>query len=558
MTARPDSRYGLSKHFGEGLGALYAYKHGIGVTSLRIGNVSEEPIDRRRLAIWITPDDLVQLIRIGLEQPGLVYEVMYGVSDNKRSWYDNSRAAALGYKPEDHSEEYAAAVLGNDPPGEDNPSEFYQGGTFCGAEYTADFAAMKTEELRRPWRRSIPTRVLGDLRHLRTIGAYKTGVHRPSLSPEHVQSLHWLKAETEAIGHRAVIDGIGNVLGNAAVKGRKHARAARISRARTTPAGSTGRSVSSTRWRPPAPSRPIRRCATAPSMSAPGATRRAISARSSAHARRAARSARPRSTGARPHPRRRHARRLKRAGLAGAKREIHRRRSATSATSRPISSRATGSRRSGLKIGVVTSIVGITQIPDHLQGAQNHAGTTRMAIRRDAGLAAAQSRRRHRRALPEACGPRTVWTVGNIAFDPGEPSIIPGEAVMLFQFRDTDPAVHAAARGRGAPARRGRQPRGAVPRHRREAAPDQARGDGRELPGGDRDRRRGARPGGHTRMPSGAGHDAQMFADHMPSAMLFVPSIGGISHHWTENTSDDDIVLGAQVFVDAAVDLLKA
>lgn len=140
---RPDSRYGLSKLFGEGLGALYAYKHGIGVTSLRIGNVNEEPIDRRRLSIWIRPDDLVKLIRIGLERPGLVYEVMYGVSDNKRSWYDNSHAIALGYRPDGKSEDFAERVLGSDPPGEDIPSEFYQGGTFCGEEYNADFQTIK-------------------------------------------------------------------------------------------------------------------------------------------------------------------------------------------------------------------------------------------------------------------------------------------------------------------------------------------------------------------------------------------------------------------------------
>ncbi len=55
----------------------------------------------------------------------------------------------------------------------------------------------------------------------------------------------------------------------------------------------------------------------------------------------------------------------------------------------------------------------------------------------------------------------------------------------------------------------------------------------------------------------GAGHDAQVFAKHMPSGMLFVPSIGGISHHWAENTADEDIALGAQVYVDAAARLLK-
>jgi beta-ureidopropionase / N-carbamoyl-L-amino-acid hydrolase len=59
-------------------------------------------------------------------------------------------------------------------------------------------------------------------------------------------------------------------------------------------------------------------------------------------------------------------------------------------------------------------------------------------------------------------------------------------------------------------------------------------------------------PGLHQAMPSGAGHDAQIVSTALPSAMLFIPSIGGISHHWTENTADEDIVLGAQVFADAA------
>jgi N-carbamoyl-L-amino-acid hydrolase len=60
------------------------------------------------------------------------------------------------------------------------------------------------------------------------------------------------------------------------------------------------------------------------------------------------------------------------------------------------------------------------------------------------------------------------------------------------------------------------------------------------------------------RMPSGAGHDAQVLATIMPSGMLFVPSIGGISHHWSENTADADIVTGAKVFVDACRRLLSA
>src|SRR5262249_59723795 len=95
----------------------------------------------------------------------------------------------------------------------------------------------------------------------------------------------------------------------------------------------------------------------------------------------------------------------------------------------------------GLKIGVVTSIVGIWQYRISFTGEQNHAGTTRMAIRKDAGLALAKFCVAIDDALPKICGPRTVWTTGRITLDPGAPSIIPGRAEMLFQMRDDDPAV---------------------------------------------------------------------------------------------------------------------
>ena len=66
------------------------------------------------------------------------------------------------------------------------------------------------------------------------------------------------------------------------------------------------------------------------------------------------------------------------------------------------------------------------------------------------------------------------------------------------------------------------------------------------------------KPGCAIRMPSGAGHDAQYLARVMPAAMLFVPSIGGISHHWSENTSDEDIALGARVYCEAVAAALSA
>jgi uronate dehydrogenase len=139
----PDSRYGVSKAFGEALGAMYALKHGIGVTSLRIGNVGEKPLDVRRLAIMLHPEDLVQLIRIGLEHPDIVNEVFYGVSGNTRSWYDNARAEAYGYKPKyDAEKQVAYAEAEQNKASPDRVGDHYQGGTYCSAEYTADMAAI--------------------------------------------------------------------------------------------------------------------------------------------------------------------------------------------------------------------------------------------------------------------------------------------------------------------------------------------------------------------------------------------------------------------------------
>jgi uronate dehydrogenase len=133
---RPDSRYGVSKAFGEALAALYAFKHGLRVTCLRIGNFGDTPVDKRRLSIWVKPEDLVQLIRIGLEHPDIRYEVFYGASDNARGWWDNAAAFRLGYRPQGRSEDHSAAALAADaklPP--DPIGEWYQGGPYCSDEF---------------------------------------------------------------------------------------------------------------------------------------------------------------------------------------------------------------------------------------------------------------------------------------------------------------------------------------------------------------------------------------------------------------------------------------
>ena len=130
---KPDSRYGVSKVFGEALGSLYADKYGMQVFCMRIGNVNPKPIDKRRLAIWFSPRDLAQLVTIGIEHPDIRFEIVYGISGNKRAWYDNSNAYRLGYRPQDDSEIYAAEVLAREKPG-DPVAEQYQGGVFCVAE----------------------------------------------------------------------------------------------------------------------------------------------------------------------------------------------------------------------------------------------------------------------------------------------------------------------------------------------------------------------------------------------------------------------------------------
>src|SRR5207344_179707 len=139
VTVRPDSRYGVSKAFGEALGALYADKHGLRVTCIRIGNVNDKPLDKRRLSIWISPEDLVQLIRIGLEHPDIRFEIFYGSSDNEAGWWDNSNARRFGYRPQARAQDFEAqamaeqAKLAADPIG-----DRFQGGPFCSDEYDAD------------------------------------------------------------------------------------------------------------------------------------------------------------------------------------------------------------------------------------------------------------------------------------------------------------------------------------------------------------------------------------------------------------------------------------
>src|SRR6476620_1515508 len=139
VTARPDSRYGVSKVFGEAVGALYADKHGLGVTCLRIGNFGDKPLDHRRLSIWLKPEDLVQLCRIGLDHPDIHFEIFYGASYNERAWWDNHRAYELGYRPTGRAEDFREHALAEEAKLKHDPAaDFYQGGAFCSMEFDGD------------------------------------------------------------------------------------------------------------------------------------------------------------------------------------------------------------------------------------------------------------------------------------------------------------------------------------------------------------------------------------------------------------------------------------
>lgn len=389
---------------------------------------------------------------------------------------------------------------------------------------------------------------LADLDHLRTIGTYKTGVHRPTYAADDMASRHWLMERLQACGHTAEIDGIGNVFGwhqgpgpkllvGSHIESQNYAGwldgclgvVAGVALARA------GLAVDVAAWADEE----------GHYLSFPG-SRSYIGQLSEAEIDAASN--------------RYHGKKLREAlaeaGLAGKPRVEHKPGRHIGFLEMHIEQGRTLDA-SGERVGVVTGIVAIWQYRLVFEGAQNHAGTTTMAERKDAGLAAVRLLAAIDRDYPKVAGERSVWTAGRISLDPGAASIIPGRAEVLFQHRDVEMEVlqrmedcltrlvaEADAAGpcrvrlevisRAVPALCEPRFMDAM------AASAQARA-----------------PGKWRRMPSGAGHDAQYLAQVMPAAMLFTPSINGISHHWTEDTAREDLVLGCQVLADTAAALLK-
>ncbi|KIC24161.1 MULTISPECIES: hydantoinase/carbamoylase family amidase [unclassified Leisingera] len=206
----------------------------------------------------------------------------------------------------------------------------------------------------------------------------------------------------------------------------------------------------------------------------------------------------------------------------------------------------------GLRIGVVTDIAGIRDMRITFEGRQNHAGTTPMHLRRDAFQALSSFNAALNSRFSNVVTPATVWTIGHVALHPNASSVVPGRVEFSMQWRDADAGRLASMEG-------------IIKETAREIAADQgvkaelgpvmgiepAAMDARfqaELA----EAAQALAPGKWQKMPSGALHDAANLATVMPAGMLFVPSIGGISHAFDEDTDEEDLVLGLQVLDRAA------
>lgn len=402
-----------------------------------------------------------------------------------------------------------------------------------------------------------PERLMGDLRHLRGIGTYKTGVHRPTFSAQDMEARHWLAGRMREAGLDARIDGIGSVFGRREAPGPKILTGSHLESQNHAGwlDGALGVIYGLEAARAIADDGGFADCGVdvialcdeeghygsfLGSKSFLGILEESeIDAATNRYDGKPLRQA------------------LQEVGLAGESRvryeegrykgffEAHIEQGDTLISS-------------DLKIGNVTAIVAIWQYKLVFTGEQNHAGTTSMKRRRDAGRAAMRALAKIDERFPQICGERTVWTAGRVTLEPGAPSIIPGRAEVLFQFRDADEAVLD---------RLDTELRAIVA----EIDAEGVCGASLEVLGQSKPARMDAglqdmidaaaaihAPGKSLRMPSGAGHDAQYLARIMPAAMLFVPSIGGISHHWTEDTAEEDIILGARVYAEAVAKALRA
>jgi N-carbamoyl-L-amino-acid hydrolase len=402
-----------------------------------------------------------------------------------------------------------------------------------------------------------PQRLLADLRTLRGIGAQGRGVVRPAFSASDMEARRWLKRRCEEAGLLATIDGVGNVLGRSPRPGKALLLG---SHSDTQPTGGwldgalgviygleVVRALAADKETSALPVDAVSfqdeesrfvGCLGSRSLIgdlSPEAERAAVDSQGVTLAD-ALRSA---DLGDAPRLR------LSRERYAGFV-EAH-------------IEQGPHLEETARRIGVVTGIVGVRSIRLVFRGQQNHAGTTMMASRRDASAALYEFAHRINEEFPKAAAERSVWTMGRLRVEPNATSIVPGYADLDLQFRDLSEAPLDAFEKIVARLVGEINARGGV---RIEATPGRAPIPPTRMDAGLQAHLETAAerhaPGSWQRMPSGAFHDAGIVSACLPSAMLFIPSIGGISHDFAEDSRDEDIVLGCQVLADAAASILAA
>ena len=402
-----------------------------------------------------------------------------------------------------------------------------------------------------------PQRLMDDLRHLRTIGKYGTGVVRPAFSAKDMEARQWLLDRMEEAGLQADIDGVGNVFGRSPNPGRGVLLGSHTD---TQPQGgwldgSLGVIYGLEIARSCAEDRRTAHFAVdvASWSDEEGTYMGMLGSRSfcdmlgrdDMERAQNHQTAQPLTAA------------LKQAGLAGIQTVKLDPDRYTAYLEAHIEQGPHLDAR-GTLFGVVTAIVGIRTCKLTFKGQQNHAGTTPMAYRRDAGVALMEVAHVINREFPILAGSRTVWTIGHVRLEPGSPSVVPGQAELLLQFRDTDELILDALELKTAQIVQQAHEQGPVAVAMEAVFPrivpaamdvivQECLAAAAETHA----------PGKWIRMPSGAGHDAQILAQCLPTGMLFIPSIGGISHDIAEDTAEKDIVRGCRTLATATEALLR-
>lgn len=385
-------------------------------------------------------------------------------------------------------------------------------------------------------------RYLQDLDTLRQIGRFNgTGVHRPTFSPQDMESRRWLVREMQQVGLDASIDGIGNVLGRHRGPG-PHVLSGSHLETQNHAGWLDGVLGVVAALALARAGLPVDVCAYADEEGHWGdfiGSRSLIGELTDADIDKA----KNRHTAG---PLRDA---LRSAGLEGRPRIVLEDGRYKGAFELHIE-QGTQLENAGLRIGVITGIVGIRQWRIIVEGQQDHTGGTTMEERKDAGLTAVRILAAIDAEFPRVAGPRSVWTTGRIVLHPNSPQIIPGRAELSFSFRDLSPEImagmerclHAIVHESN---RRDRCKARLEAIGHVEPAPCDA-----SMQAALTEAATALCPDAWQAMPSGAIHDSQVLARKLPVAMLFVPSIGGISHHFTEDTKPEDLALGLEVLAE--------